>query len=81
MFTNIFAGSKKSSKKDKGKKTSGKVREELANRLVDRESFLQTLEDIEESTQSCSLEVSHTSEGILKIFNLLTLLNHFINYN
>ena len=64
MFTNIFAGTKKSTKKDKGKKISGKVREEPANRLVDRESILETLEDIEESTQSHSLEVLHTSEGI-----------------
>ena len=71
MFTNMFAGSKKSSKKDKDKKTLGKVREEPANRLEDSESFLETLEDVEKSIQSHSLEVSHISEGILKFLNFL----------
>ena len=63
MYANMFASSKKSSKKDKGKKITEKTREEQTSRFVNKASNLNT-EDVEARIQSYSYEVSHTSKDI-----------------
>ena len=60
----MFAGSKKSSKSDKGKKNVEKVREESANRLVNRERVEEPLGDLVESTQTRLYHISNISEYI-----------------
>jgi hypothetical protein len=63
MYSGMLAGSKKSSKKDKSKKTKGKTQEVVPERS---ESFVDQLSELEldSNNLSCSLEVESSTEGI-----------------
>jgi hypothetical protein len=60
----MISGSKKSSKKDKSKKTKGKTSEMIAERLVDNERVLERSEVLANEGSTHSFEFSQTSEGI-----------------